>query len=97
MKRLGITLETGETVPLIHHVKEDPDLTTLKTKLNKLFNESYTGNGLEEKIQPKGDAKLIQQKGRHIPIHLQSLEKEIEELTKQDHLEKPTTSTKVAS
>ena len=41
------------------------------------------------KIQLKEDAKLIQQKGRPIPIHLQqSVEKEMEKLIKQGHIEK---------
>ena len=41
------------------------------------------------KIQMKEDTKLIQQKGRPIPIHLQqSEEKEIEKLLKQGHIEK---------
>ena len=41
------------------------------------------------KIQLKEDAKLIQQKGRPIPIYLQqSVEKEIENLIKQGHIEK---------
>ena len=89
MKKLGITLETGTTVPQIHQIKEDPDVTKLKTKFKKLFNENHTVNGLEVKIQLKEDAKLIQQKGRPIPIHLQqSVEKEIEKLIKQGHIEK---------
>ena len=62
MKKLGITLETGKTVPQIHQIKEDPDVTKLKTKFKKLFNENHTGNGLELKIQLKEDSKLIQQK-----------------------------------
>ena len=41
------------------------------------------------KIQLKEDARLIQQKGRPIPIHLQqSVEKEINKLMKQGHIEK---------
>ena len=32
MKKLGITLETGKTVPQIQQIKEDPDITSLKTK-----------------------------------------------------------------
>ena len=79
MKKLGITLETGKTVPQIYQIKEHPDVTKLKTK----FNEIHSVNRLEVKIQLKEDAKLIQQKGRHIPIHLQqSVEKEIEKLIK---------------
>ena len=89
MKKLGITLETGTTVSQIHRIKEDTDVTKLKTKFKKLFNENHTVNGLEAKIQLKENAKLIQQKGRPIPIHLQqSVEKEIEKLIKQGHIEK---------
>ena len=89
MEKLGITLETGKTAPQIQQIKEDPDVTKLKTKFKKLFNENHTVNGLEVKIQLKEDAKLIQQKGRPIPIHLQqSVEKEIEKLIKQGHIEK---------
>ena len=66
-----------------------PDVTKLKTKFKKLFNENHTVYRLEVNIQLKKDAKLIQQKGRPIPIHLQqSVEKEIEKLIKQGHIEK---------
>ena len=89
MKKLGITLETDKTVPQIQQIKEDPDITSLKTKFKKLFTENHTVKGLEVKIQLKEDAKLIQQKGRPIPIHLQqSVGKEIEKLIKQGHIEK---------
>ena len=89
MEKLGITLETSKTAPQKHQIKENPDVTKLKTKFKKLFNENHTINELEVKIQLKEDAKLIQQKGRPIPIHLeQSVEKEIEKLIKQDHIEK---------
>ena len=86
MKKLGITLETGKTVPQVHQVKEDPNVTTLKTNFKNLFNKNHT---VEVKIQLKEDTKLIQQKRRPKPIHLQqSVEKEIEKLTKQGHFEK---------
>ena len=89
MKKLGITLDTGRTSPQINHVTEDPDITSLKRKFKKLFHENHTVEGLEVKIQLKEDARLIQQKGRPIPIHLQqSVEKEINKLTKQGHIEK---------
>ena len=68
--------------------KKNPVITSLKTKFKKLFTENHTINGLEVNIQLK-DAKLIQQKGRPIPIHLQqSVGKEIEKLIKQGHVEK---------
>ena len=73
---MGITLDTGKTGPQINHITEDPDIKTLKRKFKKLFNENNTVIGLEVKIQLKGDANLIQQNGRPIPIHLQqSIEK----------------------
>ena len=71
MKQLGIKLEMGKTNPKIHNVKEDPDTTELKRKFKKLFNENKTIKGIEVDIELKPDAKLIQQKGRPIPIHLQ--------------------------
>ena len=44
---------------------------------------------MEVDIQLKDDAKLIQQKGRPIPIHLQqAVGKEIEKLKKLCHIEK---------
>ena len=89
MEKLGITLETGKTAPQTHQIKENPDVTKLKTKFKKLFTKNHTVNGLEVKIQLKKDAKLIQQKGRPIPIHLQqSMEKEIEKLIKQGYIER---------
>ena len=61
----------------------------LKKQFRKLFNENHTVNGLEVEIQLKEGTKLIQQKGRPILIHLQqSVEKEIEKLKKQGHIEK---------
>ena len=54
-----------------------------------MCNENHTVNLLEVKIQLREDAKLIQQKIRTIPIHLQQLmEKEIEKIIKQGHIEK---------
>ena len=89
MEKLGITLDTGKIGPQRNNVTEDPDITTLKRRFKKLFNENYTVNGIEVKIQLKDDAKLIQQKGRPIPIHLQqSVGKEINKLMRQGHIGK---------
>ena len=53
---------------------------------------------MEVNIQLKDDAKLIQQKGRPIPIHLQqAVGKEIEKLKKLGHTKKPKTLTKIVS
>ena len=89
MKKLGIPLETGRTDPQINRIVEDLDITTLKRKFKKLVHENHTVKGLEVEIQLKEDARLIQQKGRLILIHLQqSVEKEITKLIKQGHIEK---------
>ena len=89
MEKLGITLDTGKTGPQMNHVTVDPDITTLKRKFKKFIQENHTVKGLEVKIQLKEDARLIQQKGRPIPIHLQqSGEREINKLLKRGHIEK---------
>ena len=59
MKKLGITLEPGKSVPEKHQVKEDLDVTTLKTKFKKVTNENHTVNGLVVKIQLKEVAENI--------------------------------------
>ena len=59
---MAITLETGKTVPQIHQVKEDPHVTTLKTKFKKLFNEIHAVNRLEVRIKLIEDAILINRK-----------------------------------
>ena len=41
MKKLGITLEMGKTVPQIQQIKEDQDITSLKTKFKKLYRKPY--------------------------------------------------------
>ena len=64
-------LDTGKNGPQIYNITEDPDIPTLKKRFKKFFNKSHTVNGIELKIQLKDDAKLIRQKGRPIPIHLQ--------------------------
>ena len=44
--------------------------------------------GIEVDIQLKPNAKLVQQKGRPIPIHLQpAVGKQIEKLTKKGHID----------
>ena len=89
MKELGITLDKDNIDQQINHVKEDPDIKSLKEQFKKLFIEKHTVKGIEVEIQLEENAKLIQQKGRPIPIYLQqSVEKEIEKLKSQGHIEK---------
>ena len=78
MENMGITLDTDKIGPKIKHVTEDPDRTVLKKRFKKLSSKNHTVNAIEEKIQVKEDAKLIQQK-KPIPIHLeQSTGKEMD-------------------
>ena len=46
MEKLEITLDTGKTGPQINHVKEGPDITTLKRKFQK-YRKKYAINELE--------------------------------------------------
>ena len=75
MGKLVITLESEKFNPNINHINKteniaDHDITTLKRKFRKLFNENHMINNVGD-IQFKEGAKMIQQKGRSIPIHLQ--------------------------
>ena len=71
MKHLGININIEKPNPKIQNIQEDPDITDLKKKFKKLFHENKTVKGIEVDIQLKPNAKLMQQKGRPIPIHLQ--------------------------
>ena len=91
MKHLGININIEKPNPKIQNIQEDPDITDLKKKIKKLFHENKTVEGIEVDIQLKPNAKLMQQKGRPIPIHLQpAVGKEIEKLTKNGHIKKAT-------
>ena len=95
MKHLGISVNIEKPNSKIQNIQEDPDITDLKKKFKKLFHENKTVKGIEVDIQLKPNAKLIQQKGRPIPIHLQpAVGKEIEKLTKNGHIERATDSDK---
>ena len=77
MGKLGITLESDKFNPNINHKNKtgntaDHDITTLKRKFHKLFNENHARNNVEVDNRLKEGAKLIQQNGRPFPIHLQS-------------------------
>ena len=83
MNQLGIKLDTENSNLKIQNIQENPDVIELKRKFTKLFHEYKTVKRIEVDIQLEPDAKLIQQKGRPIPIHLQpAVGKEIEKLKK---------------
>ena len=96
MGKLGITLNTDNNIQTIKHIIDKPnqincnserEITALKSKFHKLFSTNHTVKNVEVDIQLKDDAKLIQQKGRPIPIHLQqAVGKEIEKLKKLGHI-----------
>ena len=97
MKELGLTLKTETAHQSINIINRpdrsnnriDANIATLKGKFHKLFTGNHTLKNVKVDIQLKEGSKLIQQKGRPIPIHLQpAVEKEIEKLKKQGHIEK---------
>ena len=98
MEKLGITLNTDINTQTIKHITDKPnqinrnserEITALKSKFHKIFSTNHTVKNVEVDIQLKDDAKLIQQKGRPILIHLQqAVGKEIEKLKKLGHIEK---------
>ena len=96
MKELGLTLKPETLHESINNIgrpdqsnnRIDAEIATLKSKFHKLFTENHMVKNVEVDIQLKEGLKLIQQKGRPIPIHLQpAVEKEIEKLKKQGHIE----------
>ena len=75
MERLGITLNTTTDDIKIHNIKMDETekkILKLKNEFKDLFYNNTKIKELEVKIDLKDDAKIIQQKGRPVPIHLQN-------------------------
>ena len=94
MKRLGITLNTTTDDNEIHNIKMDETekkILKLKNEIKDLFYNNTEIKDLEVKIDLKKDAKIIQQKGRPVPIHLQNqVAEEIKRLIKNGYLERAT-------
>ena len=94
MNRLGITLNTTSEDIKIHDNKLDvieKKILKLKNEFKDLFYNHTEIKNLSVKINLKEDAKIIQQKGRPIPIHLQDqVAYEIKRLTKNGYLERAT-------
>ena len=68
--KLGIERNTGRGTN-IRHVLDDKDAKELKKKFKKLFTEYHTVNRTEVTLELESSAKLIQQKSKPIPKHLQ--------------------------
>ena len=74
MNRLGIALNTTSEDNKIHNIKLDETekkILKLKNEFKDLFYNNTEIKNLSVKINLKEDAKIIQQKDRPIPIHLQ--------------------------
>ena len=96
MDKLEIRLKTETPHQTVNHInkpdqinnRQDADIATLKSKFHKLFTKNHTVNNVVE-IRLKDGSKLIQQKSTPIPIQLQpAVEKEIEQLKKQENIKK---------
>ena len=94
MKWLRITLNTTTDDIKIHNIKLDEiekKILKLKNEFKDLFYNNTELKDLEVKIDLKEDAKIIQQKGRPVPIHLQNqVAEEIKRLIKNGYLERAT-------
>ena len=94
MKRLGITLNTTTDDIKTQNIKMDETgkkILKLKNEFKDLFYNNTEIKDLEVNIDLKEDAKIIQQKGRPVPIHLQNqVAEEIKRLIKNGYLERAT-------
>ena len=82
MEKLDIRLNSNNDIK-IQIIAEDKDVTDLKKQHKKLFTENHTGKGIKVTVEPKLGARLIHQKSRPIPIHLQpAVKKENDKLMK---------------
>ena len=94
MKRLGITLNATTYDIKIHNIKMDETekkILKLKIEFKDLFYNNTEIKDLEVKIDLKEDAKILQRKGRPVPIHFQNqVPEEIKRLIKNGYLERAT-------
>ena len=94
MKQLGITLNTTTNDIKIHNIKmheTEKKILKLKNEYKDLFYNNTEIKDLEVKLDLKEDAKITQQKGRPVPIHLQNqVAEEIKRLIKNEYLERAT-------
>ena len=94
MNRLGIALNTTSEDIKIHNIKLDETkkkILKLKNEFKDIFYNKTEIKNLSVKINLKEDAKIIQQKGRPIPIHLQDqVADEFKRLIKNGYLERAT-------
>ena len=66
-----------------------PEVQQLVGEFPKLFKRKGRSKNYEIKIKMKDDLRITQQKGRRIQIQLQNqVDKEIEKLLKEGHIEK---------
>ena len=89
MNKMGIELISNTESKKIQNITENDDETEIHKMFKKLFETNHTIKNMEIDIELKPGAKIIQQKGRPIPIHLQDdVEKEINRLIQSGHLQK---------
>ena len=68
---------------------QNPEFHQIVREFPKLFRRKGRVKNYETKIKMKNYAKITQQKGRRVPIQLQNqVDKEIDKLLKEGHIEK---------
>ena len=94
MKRLGETLNTITDDVKIHNIKMDETgkkMLKLKNEFKDLFYNNTEIKDLQVKFDLKEDPKIIQQKGKPLPIHFRNqVAEEIKRLIKNGYLERAT-------
>ena len=71
LDKLEIGLQGSKKTNVIRHMEEDERRKEIISEHEYLFKNNHTIKDLTIDIQLKKDAKPIQQKGRHVPIHFQ--------------------------
>ena len=70
MEKLGIHINSSSDIK-IQNISKDHDVTNLKRQYEKLFAEIHIIKVKPQGVKLKDGARMIQQKSRLIPIHLQ--------------------------
>ena len=89
LDQLEIGLQGNNNTNIIRHIETAERREKIISEHKDLFKNNHTIKDLTIDINLKPDSKLIQQKGRPVPIHFQkTVEQDLEKLIKTGHLEK---------
>ena len=94
LDKLEIGLQGNKNTNIIRHIETDERREKIINEHEDLFKNKHTMKDVTIDINLRQNSKLIQQKGRPVPIHFQkTVKQELEKLIKTGHLEKPDKTT----